>query len=61
MHRPSLTVLTSLFLVFIFTACNTTNNVREQEMQKDEYLKKNFPAKKQGNNADTPVGTTFDR
>ena len=61
MRRLSLTVLTSSFLAFLLLACNTTNNVREQEMQKDEYLKKNFPAKKQENKADAPVNTTFDR
>lgn len=61
MSRIILTVLTSLFLVFLVTACNSTNNIREQELQKDEYLKKNFPAKKQGNLADSPIETTFDK
>lgn len=61
MSRISLTVLPILFLTFLLVACNTTNSVREQELQKDEYLKKNFPAKKQGNNTNTPVETTFDK
>ena len=61
MNRIILTVLASLFLAFLLTGCNTTNNVRAQEMHKDEYLKKNFPAKKQGSTPGTPVETTFDR
>lgn len=61
MRRNSLSVLASVFLAVLLSACNSTNNVREQELKKDEYLKKNFPVKKQGSNASLPVETTLDR
>ncbi len=61
MCRISLTALSSIALFIALTACSTQNSVYEEEMKKDEYLKSNFPAKKEGKNANTPVETTFDK
>lgn len=61
MNRSSLPVLSILFLAFLATACNSPSNVREQELKKDEYLKSNFPAKKDGKQTSAPVKSTFDR
>lgn len=61
MSRISLTVLSAIALLIALTACGTSSGVYEQEMKKDEYLKSNFPAKKEGKNASTPVETTFDK
>lgn len=61
MSRLSLTVLTVTFLAFLLAACNSSTNVRQQELKKDEYLKSNFPLKKDSKHTDTPVKSTFDR
>lgn len=61
MSRISLTVLTSIALTIALTACSSSTTVYEDEMKKDEYLKSNFPAKKEGENANAPVKTTFDK
>ncbi|WP_455375543.1 hypothetical protein [Kaarinaea lacus] len=61
MSRFSLTVLSAIALQIAVTACSSSSSVYEDEMKKDEYLKSNFPAKKEGKNANAPVKTTFDR
>lgn len=61
MSRFSLTVLTSIALTIAVTACSSSSSVYEDEMKKDEYLKSNFPVKKEGKNTNTPVETTFDK
>jgi outer membrane protein assembly factor BamE (lipoprotein component of BamABCDE complex) len=61
MSRISLTVLTSIALTFALIACSSSSTVYEDEMKKDEYLKSNFPAKKEGKNANAPLKTTFDK
>jgi len=61
MSRFSVTVLTSIALAIALNACNTAETRNEEELRKDEYLKNNFPAKKQGKNTETPVETTFDK
>jgi len=61
MRRMILTVLGSIALAITLIACNTTNSTYEEEQKKDEYLKKNFPLKEQGQNTNTPVETNFNR
>jgi len=61
MNRISVTVLTSLALLIMLSGCSSTNSTYENELRKDEYLKSNYPAKKAGETADTPVKTTFDK
>ena len=61
MRRMILTVLGSIALAIVLVACNTTDSAYNEELKKDEYLKKNFPVKKQGGNTNTPVETSFDR
>jgi len=59
--KSSVTFLLLLILLIALAGCSSTNSTYEQEMQKDEYLKNNFPAKKDAKSADTPVKTTLDR
>ena len=66
MNRFSLTALASrvlsiAILSFVLNACSSSSTVYEEELKKEEYLKSNFPAKKQGERSDAPVKTTFDR
>lgn len=57
----SVTVLLLSALLIILPGCSSTNSTYQEEMKKDEYLKSNFPSKKKGEHADTPVKTTFDK
>ena len=61
MSRVSVTVLTTITLLIALSACATSNSSYDEEMKKDEYLKSNFPVKKEGKNANAPVKTTFDK
>ena len=61
MSRISVTVLASIALLITLTACSSTNSTYEEELRKDEYLKSNYPVKKDGESANTPVKTTFDK
>lgn len=61
MRRIILTVLGAIALPIALLSCASSNTAYEEELKKDEYLKSSFPTKKQGKNANTPVGTTFDR
>lgn len=61
MSRLILTALCSVALAITASACSSNKSVIEEELNKDEYLKGNFPAKKQGKQANPPVQTTFDK
>ena len=57
----SVTVSGLIALLITLSGCSSTNSTYQEELKKDEYLKSNFSTKKKGENADTPVKTTFDK